>query len=504
MTGKRRRTAQRRAVSPLLATIILIAIVVSAGLVVYGMLSGMLGTLSSVRDFEVASADVVRSSVGAQLSFTLKNIGNSRMVAVKVQVDGVDVSGRVFATNVGREFYAIMLNYFEVVAAEDNTRVRVERLDGSGAVVEAAENTIASKGGKWRYDGPDLQVYRVKSDKPIAVFTSSIGPDHASDDDFYSLSGTDLWLWVPAGAGRNGAVFITSYEDDTVVSITDFGNGDDSQTFTLNRGDFWEAPDAVEAPGEVWHVTAGKPVTVMAGYPENDEYEEVRSPSGREYYFTLIGDDPRVYVQASEDGTQVSVDNLDGTTGDWSGTLNKGQVYGAYIPYTRSANNVEWVRLRVSADKPVRVLDVDPAWWGASWQSSSDNPAGAGFSYTLYTAQGRYLSLIALTPTRVTISGDYSWTGNLPGGGSAWIDLGADLKNLRVESTGAVVVYTLGGGWTEGITVVPPLQAVEPGQFLAGSAFLPGELASSGRHTLTFEAYFEDGSKTSRTVVVSG
>jgi len=493
-----------RAVSPLLATLILVAVTVAGALLVYTLFYSSISTLGSIRTFQVTDVDVVKSSIGVHLSFSLKNTGNARIVGLRVLVDDADITGRLFGSNVGTEFYGIMLSYFETVATEDDTHVKVERLNSQGQVVATKEKTIKWKGDRWRYDGPDLSVYRVTSDKPVAVFTNSIYPSHGSDDDFYSLAGTDLWLYIPAGAGRRGAVFITAYQDNTVVTITDYGNGDDTQEFTLNKGEFWERPSIAEenggAKGEVWHVQASKPITVVAGYPDNDEYEEIKSPDGKEYYFPLMYDNyphgsPCIFIVAKEDDTQISIDNLDGSSGDWTGTLSKGEVHSAYIPYTRSGGRVEWVRIHVSADKPVCVLDVDPWAYGASWHTSSDNPTNMGFSYVFHTGLGRYLSIIALTPATVTVSGDYSWTGTLPAGGSVRLDLGGYYKNLRIDSTGILAVYTLAPAWGEGITSLPPILNVEPGESISGFSVLSDGFETGETHILTVEAYFEDGSK---------
>lgn len=64
-----------RAVSPLFATVILTAIVLSAGLVVYGLISGMFGSLTQRHSFEVVSVDLVKASSGGMLSITVKNTG---------------------------------------------------------------------------------------------------------------------------------------------------------------------------------------------------------------------------------------------------------------------------------------------------------------------------------------------------------------------------------------------------------------------------------------------
>lgn len=53
------RAGRFRAVSPLLATVILIGIVLVAGLAVYTLTSGMLGSLGKIHAFQVVSADMI-------------------------------------------------------------------------------------------------------------------------------------------------------------------------------------------------------------------------------------------------------------------------------------------------------------------------------------------------------------------------------------------------------------------------------------------------------------
>mgnify|MGYP000504065553 CR=1 FL=1 len=240
---------------------------------------------------------------------------------------------------------------------------------------------------------------------------------------------------------------------------------------------------------------ASKPVTVVAGYPEDNTYNQIMSPDMKEYYFPLFGyNDGRVYVLALEDGTSVTIDNLDG--GDWSGTLNKGQYVVRTLRYAHSSNRIEWTRVHVSANKPIVVLSVDPWSFGASFHSSSDSPFSLGSNYILKTGPGRYLSIIALTPASVTVSGDYSWTGTLPVGGNVYLNLGGDDKRLTIQSTGVLAVYTLAPAWGEGITVLPPILNVEPGESVSGFTVLPDDFETGKKHVLTVEAYFEDGSKT--------
>jgi len=69
--------AGNRGVSPLLATIILIAVVVSAGLAVYVTISGFFGVWTSRVDFQVTSVDICRASGRTLLSVTVKNTGTT-------------------------------------------------------------------------------------------------------------------------------------------------------------------------------------------------------------------------------------------------------------------------------------------------------------------------------------------------------------------------------------------------------------------------------------------
>ena len=64
-----------RAVSPLLAAVILIAITVSAGLVAYGFISGFFGVWSSHVSLQATSVDICRASGRTLLSVTVKNTG---------------------------------------------------------------------------------------------------------------------------------------------------------------------------------------------------------------------------------------------------------------------------------------------------------------------------------------------------------------------------------------------------------------------------------------------
>jgi len=88
MLGKR----VKRGVSPLLATIILIAITVAAGLVIYNLFFSTAGTASAQLNIQVQSIDVVKTSSTILVSATIKNSGNKPIQTCTVTVYG-DYSG---------------------------------------------------------------------------------------------------------------------------------------------------------------------------------------------------------------------------------------------------------------------------------------------------------------------------------------------------------------------------------------------------------------------------
>gem|GEM_PF-3548859 len=83
-----------RAVSPLLATIVLIAIVVSVGIVAYGVISGWMGIYSSTLSVQPVSADLVVAGGKALLSVSVKNAGNKPLAGIVVT--GYDDNGKPF------------------------------------------------------------------------------------------------------------------------------------------------------------------------------------------------------------------------------------------------------------------------------------------------------------------------------------------------------------------------------------------------------------------------
>jgi len=82
----RRKAFGRKAVSPLLATMILIAITVAAGLVIYNLFFSTAGTISSQLNIQIVSMDLVKTSSTRLFSITIKNSGNKPISSITVTV----------------------------------------------------------------------------------------------------------------------------------------------------------------------------------------------------------------------------------------------------------------------------------------------------------------------------------------------------------------------------------------------------------------------------------
>jgi len=77
-----------KGVSPLIATIILMAITVGAGLVIYSLFFGTAGTLSAQLSIQVVSVDIVKTSSHILVSATIKNTGNKLISSCTVTIYG--------------------------------------------------------------------------------------------------------------------------------------------------------------------------------------------------------------------------------------------------------------------------------------------------------------------------------------------------------------------------------------------------------------------------------
>jgi hypothetical protein len=361
---------------------------------------------------------------------------------------------------IGTDFYGLMLGFFEIITADSPNRVYIDKLNVDGQVIASTYLDFYSVGEKKRYDDADLTMYHVRSDKPIVVYTSAVEPTSSDDDDWYVVSGNDLWLWCPAN-NYDGDVIITAYSDDTSIKITDYGVGDDTTTIGLDKGNFWFGWNKVDGRGEAWHVESTKPITVMAGLINHYEAnEQIRSPDMKEYYFYCPR--ARFSITGYEDNTNVSIDNLDGTQGDFSTLLNKGQ---SYVHITSPPTDGISTRTYIRADKPISVVadhlrSNNNVYGKATIHQASDTLLSVGKQYYFDTGGNRYLRFVALEDggTSITVTGDinpsptYLTLGNK--GSMGYLDLGGQFKNLQITSTKIIGVYSYSTYWTEGITPV--------------------------------------------------
>ncbi|MDG6907322.1 MAG: hypothetical protein JRN20_16235 [Nitrososphaerota archaeon] len=85
---------KKAGISPIVATIILIAITVAAGLVVYGIMNGVIGTASNNTQISVIQATLVQTSgsSGSSFSMTVKNSGSQPLNSVTVSVPSLGLS----------------------------------------------------------------------------------------------------------------------------------------------------------------------------------------------------------------------------------------------------------------------------------------------------------------------------------------------------------------------------------------------------------------------------
>ena len=99
------RKLSRRAISPLIATIILIAICVVGGLMVYSIFMSTSSTMSAKGQISVEAIDLVKQTDGtATFSITVKNTGNKPAVSVTVKLaDEAAQNVQIAGENVSRD-----------------------------------------------------------------------------------------------------------------------------------------------------------------------------------------------------------------------------------------------------------------------------------------------------------------------------------------------------------------------------------------------------------------
>lgn len=133
---------RRKAISPLIATIILIAITVVGGLLIYSIFYSTSGTLGAKGQVTVESVDLVKQTDGSiTFSITIKNTGNKPVVALTAKLANEDaqalkVAGNpVSATNPLQPGQSAILVYAPagsyIVGNNYNVVIEAEFSDGS-------------------------------------------------------------------------------------------------------------------------------------------------------------------------------------------------------------------------------------------------------------------------------------------------------------------------------------------------------------------------------------
>jgi flagellin-like protein len=83
------KTLKRRGISPLIATIILIAITIAGGLLIYSAFFSTAGVLSAKGQVAVENMKLVKATSGAvNFTITIKNTGNKPVSELNVTLDG--------------------------------------------------------------------------------------------------------------------------------------------------------------------------------------------------------------------------------------------------------------------------------------------------------------------------------------------------------------------------------------------------------------------------------
>ncbi|MFX1250668.1 MAG: hypothetical protein ACFFCZ_03555 [Promethearchaeota archaeon] len=205
----------------------------------------------------------------------------------------------------------------------------------------------------------------VTSSKPISIQHSTLGPNyyyetgesaehnvtHDSDDDVFSFYGTRLYAKI------HGDLWIGSYAR-TALNITDLSDRDDS--IVLPLGEFEGYAHLRNQDFEIWGfeddyvlIETEEPVTVIAGYEDNDVFTQVFGKGATQFFFPVFE-----YVTViAPNGANIDLDDLDGSEGSIETYLPPG------VPLTRAFKvrdyyyrfpDYQWCKL--TSDNPLLVF----------------------------------------------------------------------------------------------------------------------------------------------------
>jgi len=90
----------RRGISPLLATVILIAITVAAGLTIYHMFFSTVGVAGSTLSIQVVSIDLIKTGNTILVSASIKNTGSKPISSLTVTIHGDSGTATITLSNI--------------------------------------------------------------------------------------------------------------------------------------------------------------------------------------------------------------------------------------------------------------------------------------------------------------------------------------------------------------------------------------------------------------------
>ncbi len=259
-------------------------------------------------------------------------------------------------------FYAYSTEWVEICAFEPGTKVSL--LDSSG--IEVANNTLNQyELWKYPYTGTlSAGLYQVISNNPVSIIvTSCTSQSGTSDDEVWAAYDTKI-------LGRiNKHLWITAFENDTYVTVTDTNSSIQVLNLHLNETDhIYNATVSAANINEVYLIESNHPVSVVAGVANDGMFTGIYGKNQMEFVFPAF----RTWGVYAEEGPALVKWNSD-KTGSGSRTLGEGEFYEV-----DSGNNNQgdiWVQL--NSTKPVRIFTRDYGDTGTA--VASLNPTGKLF-----------------------------------------------------------------------------------------------------------------------------
>lgn len=90
----------KQAISPLIATIILISITIALGLTIYTITQNTLTTLTTSLDIQIQSVDLIKAGSNTLFAATIKNTGTTHITTATINLTGETGSTNLTLTNI--------------------------------------------------------------------------------------------------------------------------------------------------------------------------------------------------------------------------------------------------------------------------------------------------------------------------------------------------------------------------------------------------------------------